>query len=431
MSRQEVYALVDVNNCYVSCERFFNLGLDHRPVVVLSNNDGCVVARSQEAKDLGIKMGVPLFQIQDLIEQHQVKVLSSNYPLYAEMSRRFHTILGQYVAPDEQEIYSIDESFLKLTAYSQTFDLTAYAQEIRARIKQWIGLPVCIGIGRSKTEAKLANYMAKKAKRFDGVCNLAEMHPQHRDYFWGLIDVAEVWGVGRQHSKKLKQYGIHTVLNLAQCSPHRLAKAFSVMMQRTVMELQGQACIELEHAPEPKKQIIASRSFGEKITEIDDIKEALAKYVQDAVRRLRAEHSLCGTVIVFVQSNPFDKHLTYYGKSLSLDLEEPTDSVTVLIRIALKILERTYKPGVMYKKCGVMLIDLIDKHHYVPTLFADQQKIQRNENLMQAYEQIQQKYGKRKIAVGACYLPDRKWSARQASLSRDYFSWDGLLQTKN
>lgn len=431
MSRQEIYALVDVNNCYVSCERFFNLNLNNCPVIVLSNNDGCVVARSQEAKDLGIKMGVPLFQIKNIVEQHQVEVLSSNYALYAEMSRRFHAILGQYVAPDEQEIYSIDESFLKLTAYAQQFDLNVYAEEIRARIKQWIGLPVCIGIGRSKTEAKIANYMAKKAKRFNGVCNLVEMNPQHRDYFWSLIDVAEVWGVGRQHSKKLKQYGINTVLDLAQCSPHRLGKAFSVVMQRTLMELQGQACIELEHAPEPKKQIVASRSFGEKITELDDLKEALAKYVQDAVKRLRAEHVLCGTVIVFVQSNLFDKHLPYYGKILSLDLDEPTDSVTILVRIALKILERTYKAGVVYKKCGVMLTDLIDKQRYIPALFADQEKIKSNERLMQAYENIQQKYGKTKLAVGSCYLLNRKWSGKQTSLSRDYFSWEGMLRIKN
>jgi DNA polymerase V len=427
MSKQEIYALIDVNNCYVSCERLFNPKLNHRPVIVLSNNDGCAVARSQEAKDLGIKMGVPFFQIKDIIEQHQVEVLSSNYGLYAEMSHRFHTILGQYVTSEEQEIYSIDESFLRLTAYANQFDLNIYAEEMRERINRWIGLPVCIGIGRTKTEAKLANYMAKKAKRFNGVCNLVEMNPQHRDYFWSLIHVAEVWGVGRQHSKKLKEYGIHTVLDLAQCSPHRLGKAFSVVMQRTIMELQGHACIELEHAPEPRKQIVASRSFGEKITALDDLKEALAKYVQDAVKRLRAEQSLCGTVIVFVQSNPFDKHLPYYGKSLSIDLDEPTDSVTVLVHTALKVLEQAYKAGVMYKKCGVMLTDLINKKFYIPALFADHDKIQSNENLMLAYEKIQQKYGKSKIAVGSCYLPDRKWTGKKDSLSRDYFSWEGIL----
>lgn len=428
MSQQEIYALVDVNNCYVSCERLFNPKLNHRPVIVLSNNDGCAVARSQEAKDLGIKMGIPLFQIKDIVEQHKVEVLSSNYALYAEMSHRFHRILGQYVAPDEQEIYSIDESFLKLTAYAQHYDLNTYAQDMRARILKWIGLPVCVGIGRSKTEAKLANYMAKKAKRFNGVCNLVEMDPQHRDYFYSLIDVSEVWGVGRKHSQRLKQYEINTVLDLAKCNPHRLGKAFSVVMQRTVMELQGQSCMELEHAPEPRKQIVASRSFGEKITALDDLKEALAKYVQDAVKRLRAEHALCGTVIVFVQSNPFDQHVPYYGKSMSIDLDEPTDSVTMLVRTALQLLESVYKQEVIYKKCGVILTDMLDKQNYIPALFADHERIQNNENLMQAYEQIQKRFGKTKLAVGSCYLPERKWSGKQESLSRNYFSWDGMLK---
>lgn len=392
MSQQEIYALIDVNNCYVSCERVFNPKLNHRPVVVLSNNDGCVVARSEEAKALGIKMAVPFFQIQDLIEKHQVAVLSSNYALYAEMSQRFHAILAQYVAEDEQEIYSIDESFLKLTAYAQQFDLNVYAEQMRARIKQWIGLPVCVGIGRTKTEAKLANYMAKKAKRFKGICNLVEMSPQHRDYFYSLIDVSEVWGVGRQNRKKLIQYGINSVLDLAQ--------AFSVVIQRTVMELQGQACIELERAPEARKQIVASRSFGEKITQLDDLNEALAKYVQDAVQRLRKQQALCATLIVFVQSNPFDRLLPYYNKSLAIDLDDPTDSVTVLVKNALKLLAQIYKPDVIYKKCGVMLVDLMPKQSYVPRLFADVAQMQNNENLMQAYEQIQQKYGKHKIAVG-------------------------------
>lgn len=428
MSREEIYALVDVNNCYVSCERLFNPKLNHRPVIVLSNNDGCAVARSQEAKDLGIKMGVPLFQIKDIVEQHQVEVLSSNYALYAEMSHRFHTILGQYVAPDEQEIYSIDESFLRLTAYRKHYDLNEYAQHMRTRILQWIGLPVCVGIGRTKTEAKLANHMAKKAKRFNGVCNLAEMDPKHRDYFWSLIDVSEVWGIGRKHSQKLKQYGIHNVLDLARCNPHRLGKAFSVVMQRTVMELQGRVCIDLEDTPEPRKQIVASRSFGEKITALDDLKEALAKYVQDAVKRLRAEKALCGTVIVFVQSNPFDRHVPYYGKSVSIDLDEPTDSVTMLVPTALQLLERVYKQEVIYKKCGVILTDMLDKHHYIPALFADHERIQSNENLMQTYEQIQQRFGKTKIAVGSCYLPNRKWSGKRESLSRNYFSWEGMLK---
>lgn len=215
-SEEEIYALIDVNNCYVSCERLFNPKLKNVPVIVLSNNDGCVVARSQEAKDLGIKMGIPLFQIRDIIDKHNVQVLSSNYALYAEMSNRFHSILAEYVALGEQEIYSIDECFLKVTAYAKNYDLTEYAQDMRRRILQWIGLPVCVGIGRSKTEAKLANYMAKKAKRFNSICDLSSMDPKYRDYFSSLIDVSEVWGVGLKHSKKLNSIGINTVLDLAQ-----------------------------------------------------------------------------------------------------------------------------------------------------------------------------------------------------------------------
>lgn len=427
-SKQEIYALIDVNNCYVSCERLFNPSLKNKPVIVLSNNDGCAVARSQEAKDLGIKMGVPLFKIKDIVEQHNVQVLSSNYALYAEMSQRFHSILGEYVAPDEQEIYSIDECFLKLTAYSENYDLDKLGQEMRTRILRWIGLPVCVGIGRTKTEAKIANHMAKKGKRFDSVCNLVSMDLRHREYFWSLIDVSEVWGVGRKHSKRLNEMGVQTVLDLAKCNPHKIGKLFSSVMQRTVMELQGISCIELEDAPPPKKQIVASRSFGEKITEIDDMKEAICKYIQDAVKRLRADGSLCGTLIVFVQSNPFDKNIPYYSKSTSYDLPEPTDSVTELARYTLLLLEQVYKPGVQFKKCGVMLSDLIDKNKYIPELFADHEKIEVNESLMKAYEHIQERFGKTKISVGTCYLPGRKWVGKRASASRNYFSLEGMLK---
>ncbi|WP_312309796.1 Y-family DNA polymerase, partial [Acinetobacter variabilis] len=297
--QQEIYALIDVNNCYVSCERLFNPKLNHVPVIVLSNNDGCVVSRSQEAKDLGIKMAVPLFQIRDIVEQYQVQVLFSNYALYAEMSKRFHSILSEYVAPGEQEVYSIDECFLKITAYTKNHNLIEYGQDMRRRILQWIGLPVCVGIGRSKTEAKLANYMAKKAKRFNGVCDLSSMNQKHRNYFWSLIDVAEVWGVGRQQSKKLKNLGIYTVLDLAQADCHRIGKLFSVLMQRTVMELQGVSCIELEQTCQPKKQIISSRSFGSRVTDLEALTEAMSDYLQNAVKRLREDQSLCGCIIAF------------------------------------------------------------------------------------------------------------------------------------
>ncbi|QIC73875.1 Y-family DNA polymerase [Acinetobacter indicus] len=427
-SPERIYALIDINNCYVSCERVFNPSLNHRPVIVLSNNDGCAVARSNEAKALGIKMGVPLFQVQDIVRQHQVVVLSSNYALYAEMSNRFHSILAGYVAPHEQEIYSIDECFLDLTSYAQHFDLTRYAREMKQRIWDWIGLPVSIGIGRSKTEAKLANHLAKKWPGFAGVCNVLELDYLDQETLYAGIEVGEVWGVGRKLVKKLNQMGIHSVLDLAMQDAHRMGSLFSVLMQRTVMELQGISCIEIEHAPPPKKQIVASRSFGEKITELEDLNEAICKYIQDGVKRLRADGSLCGTLIVFVQSNPFDKDVPYYGKSISLDLSDPTDSVTELARLALQLLAKVFKPGIKYKKCGVMLSDLIDKDSYIPELFADHQKIQTNENLMKAYEHIQNRFGKTKISVGPCYFPGRKWVGKRASASRDYFSWEGMLK---
>ncbi|MFJ0375665.1 Y-family DNA polymerase, partial [Acinetobacter baumannii] len=250
--KSKVYALVDINNCYVSCERIFKPSLNNKPVIVLSNNDGCAVARSQEAKDLGIKMGVPLFQIKDIVEKHQVQVLSSNYALYAEMSRRFMKVLSDFVAPQEQEIYSIDECFLDLTAHFGNYDLTDYAQQIRQRVFSWLGLPVCIGIGRSKTEAKLANHIAKKNAHFNGVCNLVSMDPCSTENLYQAIDVSEVWGIGRKHTKKLNSMAIHSVMDFVLTSPLMIRDQFSVVMHRTLLELHGIACIELEHTPPAK-----------------------------------------------------------------------------------------------------------------------------------------------------------------------------------
>lgn len=375
----EIYALIDVNNCYVSCERLFNPKLKDVPVIVLSNNDGCAVARSQEAKDLGIKMGVPLFQIRDIVEKHNVQVLSSNYALYAEMSHRFHSILADYVAPGEQEVYSIDECFLKLTAYSENYDLVEYAQDMRQRILQWIGLPVCVGIGRSKTEAKLANHMAKKATRFNGVCDLVSMDPKHRDYFSSLIDVSEVWGVGRKHSKKLHSLGINTVLDLTRSNPHQMGKLFSVVVQRTVMELQGISCIELEQAAPTKKQIISSRSFGSRVTDIQSLSEAMSDYLQNAVKRLREDESLCGCVIAFAQSNPFDKSRPFYNKSINIGFAEPTDCAAVMNWAVMKRMNELFQEGIEFKKCGVILTAIEPKSTYIYDLLSDSTQIEMDE----------------------------------------------------
>lgn len=426
----KVFALIDINNCYVSCERFFNPRLNNIPVIVLSNNDGCAVARSNEAKALGIKMGVPLFQIKDIVNHHQVKVLSSNYSVYAEMSRRFHSILATYVAPHEQEIYSIDECFLELTSFKNKYDLVEYCQDMRAKIQKWIGLPVSIGIGRSKTEAKIANHMAKKGKRFNAVCDLVNMNPKHREYFWSIVDVSEVWGVGRKQNKKLNDIGINTVLDLAKSNPQAMGKLFSVCMQRTVMELNGISCMPIDDQPQPKKQIVASRSFGEKITDIEDLKEAMSKYVQDALGRMRDEKLLCGTIVAFVQSSPFDQNVPYYSKSQAYKFPEPSNFVLDLVRVALKLLEQIFKPGVKYKKCGVFFTDLIEESKYIPDLLSDHTVRVKNEKLMQTFELIQDKFGKTKIAIGPCYFKNRKWSMYRANLTQNYFIKGGFIKVK-
>lgn len=424
----EIYALIDVNNCYVSCERLFNPKLKDVPVIVLSNNDGCAVARSQEAKDLGIKMGVPLFQIRDIVEKHNVQVLSSNYALYAEMSQRFHSILADYVAPGEQEIYSIDECFLKLTAYVQNYDLEAYAQDMRQRILQWIGLPVCVGIGRSKTEAKLANHMAKKAKRFNGVCDLVSMDSKHRDYFSSLIDVSEVWGVGRQHSKKLKSLGVNTVLDLVRSNPHQMGKLFSVVIQRTVMELQGVSCIELEQAAPTKKQIISSRSFGARVTDIASLSEAMSDYLQNAVKRLREDESLCGCVIAFAQSNPFDKNKPFYNKSISIGFAEPTDCAAVMNRAVMKRMNELFQEEIEFKKCGVILTAIEPKSTYIYDLLSDSTQIEKNERLQEALEKVKVRFGDKKLAIGPCKMHGRAWAMSRQNLTQNYFSWEGMLR---
>lgn len=424
----EIYALIDVNNCYVSCERLFNPKLKDVPVIVLSNNDGCAVARSQEAKNLGIKMGVPLFQIRDIVEKHNVQVLSSNYALYAEMSQRFHSILADYVALGEQEVYSIDECFLRLTAYSENYDLVEYAQNMRQRILQWIGLPVCVGVGRSKTEAKLANHMAKKAKRFNGVCDLVSMDPKHRDYFSSLIDVSEVWGVGRQHSKKLKGLGINTVLDLARSNPHQMGKLFSVVVQRTVMELQGISCIELEQAAPTKKQIISSRSFGARVTDIESLSEAMSDYLQNAVKRLREDESLCGCVIAFAQSNPFDKNRPFYNKSINIGFAEPTDCAAVMNRAVMKRMNELFQEGIEFKKCGVILTAIEPKSTYIYDLLSDSTQIEKNEKLQSALEQVKVRFGDKKIAIGPCKMHGRAWAMARQNLTQNYFSWEGILR---
>ncbi|MFA3335834.1 Y-family DNA polymerase [Acinetobacter baumannii] len=423
----KVFFLIDVNNMYVSCERVFDPSLNERPVIVLSNNDGCAVARSNESKALGIKMGVPLFQIKDIVQQHNVLVLSSNYAMYAEMSRRFHSILASYVTAEEVEPYSIDECFVDFTAYEKNFDLEKVGQQMRQQIWKWLGLPVCVGIGRSKTEAKIANHIAKKNPGFNSVCDLVNMDPCNKEYYFAQIDVSEVWGVGRKHSKKLQSMGINTVLDLACAEPREMQKKFSIVMARTIYELQGISCIEIEHTPPSKKQIVASRSFGGRVTELTDLKEAISMYAQDACKRLRDEGLLCGCMITFVQSNPFDPNVPFYNKSITGSFTELTDCAIDFVKAATRMLNDIYKEGIKYKKCGVVLTCLEPKSGHTYDLLTDFETIEKKEQLMRALENVHTKFGKKKIGVGPCYIPGRTWSMSRDKLSKNPFTWDELL----
>ncbi|EMJ3293755.1 Y-family DNA polymerase [Acinetobacter baumannii] len=422
----KVFFLIDVNNMYVSCERVFDPSLNNKPVIVLSNNDGCAVARSNESKALNIKMGVPLFQIKDIVQQHNVIVLSSNYAMYAEMSRRFHTILASYVTAEEVEPYSIDECFVDFTAYEKNFDLEKVGQQMRGQIWKWLGLPVCVGIGRSKTEAKIANHIAKKNPGFNSVCDLVNMDPCNKEYYFAQIDVSEVWGVGRKHSKKLQSMGINTVLDLACAEPREMQKKFSIVMARTIYELQGISCIEIEHTPPSKKQIVASRSFGGRVTELTDLKEAISMYAQDACKRLRDEGLLCGCMIAFVQSNPFDPNVPFYNKSITGSFSEPTDCAIDFVKAATRMLNDIYKEGIKYKKCGVVLTCLEPKSGHTYDLLTDFEHIEKKECLMQAMDGIHSKFGKKKIGVGPCYIPGRTWSMSRDKLTKNPFMWDEL-----
>ncbi|QIT17300.1 Y-family DNA polymerase [Acinetobacter pittii] len=422
----KVFFLIDVNNMYVSCERVFDPSLNNKPVIVLSNNDGCAVARSNESKALGIKMGVPLFQIKDIVQQNKVIVLSSNYAMYAEMSRRFHTILGSYVTEEEVEPYSIDECFVDFSAYEKNFDLEKVGQQMRQQIGKWLGLPVCVGIGRSKTESKIANHIAKKNPGFNSVCDLVSMDPCNKEYYFSLIDVSEVWGVGRKHAKKLHSMGVKSVLDLACTEAREMQRQFSIVMARTINELQGISCIEIEDTPPSKKQIIKSCSFGAKVTELEDLKEAIAMHAQEACKRLRDEESLCGCLLVFVQSSPFDESAPFYNKSITGAFSEPTDCSTDFVRAAVRMVSDIYKEGIKYKKCGVILTGLEPKAGHTYDLLTDFVAIEKKEQLMKTLDNVHTKFGKKKLGVGPCYVPGRNWSMSRDKLSRNPFRWDEL-----
>jgi DNA polymerase V len=425
-ANSRLISLIDANNFYVSCERVFRPDLIGKPVAVLSNNDGCVVSRSQEIKDLGVKMGVPAFQIQHLVKQHNIQLLSSNYGLYADLSARVMSILESF-APSI-EIYSIDEAFLDFTdLYPCSKDPIAYGQQIKQTVVRYTGIPVCVGMGPTKTLAKLANFAAKKWKQTGGVLDLSDI--KRREKLMKIVPVNEVWGIGRQLSKQLNQLGIHTVWDLAQQLPQKMQQRFSVVMARTIMELNGIACLDLEEIAPAKQQIVCSRSFSRKLTSLPELTPAMAEFASRAAEKLRQQHSVVGCITAFIRTNPFAEHEPQYQRSASYRLDLPTQDSRIITRIVHRLLEDIYRPGFGYQKCGVQLsqiqaqtapgqVDLFE--------FADHHLPQENRNLMQAIDQINRRFPKG-IAIAATKI-DQTWKPKAENLSQRYTTdWRELM----
>ena len=417
-----VFALVDCNNFYASCEKLFEPKLANRPVVVLSNNDGCVVARSAEVKALGIPMGVPWFKIQKEAKQYGIVAFSSNYALYADMSNRVVEVLRQF-AP-QLEVYSIDESFLDLTGFNR--DLVEYGQEIRQRIQQWLGLAVCVGIAPTKTLAKLANHCAKKGLAgAAGVCDFTTMRQAELAQLFGRIEVGEVWGVGRKIEARLAALGITTVQQLRDADPDMIRAKFSVVLERTVQELRGVSCLALEEVAPDKQQIICSRSFGQYIEDRDQLAEVVASYVARAAEKLRAQDSLAGALLVFIQTNPFNPKEPQYQRSMTLPLPEATADTRILVSWALKVLRRIYRPGFAYQKAGVMLSELRPRSMAQASLFVGPETV-RGKRLMSALDDINKRWGRGTLRTAAEGI-EKPWQMKRQRLSPSYTTdWEGL-----
>ncbi len=421
-------ALVDVNNCYVSCERVFNPSLEGKPVVVLSNNDGCVVARSSEVKALGVPMGEPWFRLKILARKHGIIAYSSNYALYADMSNRFMSILSAF-SPNI-EIYSIDECFLDLSGFQK--DLTEHAQAIRQKVKQWVGLPVCVGIGSTKTLAKLANHVAKKRPEWNGVCDFTAMPASLQDRLFSEIDAGEIWGVGRKFKESLNALGIGTALDLRNADPAWIINRFSVTLGRTVSELNGIPCIELEEAAANKQQIMSSRSFGQPVQSFDELKESVTLHAARAAEKLRHQGSIAGGIQVHIRTNPFKPDDPQYSQGITVPIIEPTDDTMRLTKAALAGLKKIYRPGHAYAKAGVMLVELSKKNQLPIDLFADMETVERRSRLMKTMDAINLRYGKNTLGPGISGMAGRRsWSMKRGNKTPAYTTdWKELPVAK-
>ena len=420
--RMSIFALVDGNNFYVSCERVFNPKLIGKPVVVLSNNDGCAVARSQEVKALGIQMGVPWFQMQALAKKHGIIALSSNYTLYADMSSRMMTILSSF--SPKQEIYSIDECFLGLDDFSCS--LTRYGQTIHQRVKCWLGLPVCVGFGATKTLAKLANHIAKKQPEWRSVCDLTRLSEAALNDLFARIEVGEVWGVGKRIQEKLAQLKINTVLELKQADIAFIGRHFSVVTQRTVMELRGVVSLTLETVAPTRQQIMCSRSFGIPVIKLVDLQQAVTSYITRAAEKLRSQSSFSGAIHIFIRTSPFRQKEAQYSQGLTVTLLAASSDTLKLVQAGLWGLNQIYRPGFHYAKAGVILMNLVPTGMQQASLFSDNIREENSVQLMQTVDLINRRMGKDTVFLASAGI-ERKWHMKQTNKTPCYTTeWNDL-----
>ncbi|GAB3199596.1 DNA polymerase V [Pontibacter aydingkolensis] len=406
-------ALVDCNNFYASCERVFNPAIRNKPVVVLSNNDGCVIARSAESKALGIKMGEPYFMLKEQVKQHGIEVFSSNYTLYGDMSNRVMKTLAEFTP--NLEVYSIDESFLDL-GHFYSKDLQQYAWEIKNTVFDWTGIPVGIGVAKTKTLAKIANRLAKKSNKANGVLVLQE--PEHVKAALERTEVDDIWGIGRQHARFLRNNNITTAYDLTLQNDSWVKKHLTIVGLRLVKELRGEPCLELEEVSSPKKNICTSRSFGSPVKNLCSLEEATALYASKCAYKLRQQGSCASAITVFITTNTFANTKQYYN-SRTIQVPTPVNSDLHLIQYASIALKSIYVEGYIYKKCGVIVSDLAPENTMQLSLF-DGADTGKHRDLMKTLDNLNGKYGKSMVKSAAQGKKDASWLLKSEQLSPCY-----------
>ena len=416
-------ALVDCNSFYVSCERLFNPKIRKKPVVVLSNNDGCIISRSNEAKALGIKMGEPYFKAKEIILKNNVQVFSSNYSLYGDLSRRVMRTLKRFNV--DIEIYSIDEAFLDMTNFSDK-EVEKVGKEIRSTILQWTGIPTSIGIAQTKTLSKIANHIAKKKKT--GVTSLIGL--ENIDPILEKVEINDVWGVGRQLTKFYNKNGIYNAKQLKNKSNTWIKKNSNVLGSRTAMELRGVPCIDLEKTPSKRKSCVVSRSFGKRVEKLQEMKEAVANYSLNASEKIRSESLNAKSITIFIRTSPFQSRFGYYSNSKTIDFPIATDNSIEIVKAAIEGLESIFKNGYRYQKAGIMLTGLSNSNEG-ENLFSSE-KDKKIGNLMRSIDKTNYRYGRSTLSLASAGI-QKKWNMRREYSSKidtaDFYSLPKIRAT--